>query len=123
VAWRSPHTVVRYADVALLAAMLQDDLLADSLRQLYLTPLEDERDGGAALRETLRAYLATGSSISSAAMKLKVNRRTVRNRLVKVEEKVGRPLHTALADLETALRLQEFDASRATPRIESPSRN
>ena len=42
---RGPEPFVRYVDVALLAAVLQDDLLATSLRKLYLEPLEAERDG------------------------------------------------------------------------------
>jgi hypothetical protein len=46
IALRSLRGHVRYADVALLAATLQDDLLSTSLRQLYLAPLEQERDGG-----------------------------------------------------------------------------
>lgn len=109
IALRSAEPIVRYADVALLASTLQDDLLISSLRQLYLDPLENERDGGAALRETLRAYLSSRGSLSAAAEKLSVSRRTISNRLMKVEERVGRPLHTALAEIETALRLEELD--------------
>src|ERR1700742_2355656 len=35
---------LRYGEAALTASMLQDDLLATSLRELYLRPLEGERD-------------------------------------------------------------------------------
>lgn len=112
VAARGPDRIVRYADVALVASSLQDDLLATSLRQLYLTPLDDERDGGAALRETLRTYLAAGGSLSSAATTLGVNRRTISSRLQKVEEKLGRSLYTVLADIEVALRMEAFDSHR-----------
>jgi hypothetical protein len=43
---RGPERRVRYADVALLASALGDDVLASSLREIYLAPLEGERDGG-----------------------------------------------------------------------------
>ena len=37
--------------------MLQDELLATSLRKIYLTPLEAGRDGGEVARETLARLL------------------------------------------------------------------
>ena len=111
VAQRSQEPFVRYADVALLAAVLQDDLLATSLRQLYLEPLEAERDGGETLRETLRAYFAAGCNVSSAAAVLGVKRHTVTSRLRVIEERLGRPLDTWAAELDAALRLKQMDAS------------
>jgi hypothetical protein len=99
--------VVRYADVALLAAIARDDLLAGTLRQLYLAPLERLRDGGTVARETLRAYFAAERNVSSTAAALGVDRRTVRNRLRTVEGLIGRPLKDSAADLEIALRLDD----------------
>jgi len=110
VAQRGPATLVHYADVALLAAVLRDDLLATSLRQGYLAPLEAERDGGAAAKQTLRAYFAAAGNVSSAAAALGANRATVRSRLVAIEERLGRPLEAASAEIETALRLDEIEA-------------
>lgn len=107
VAERRGQPVVRYADVALLASILRDDLLATSLRRLYLEPLESMRDGGRDARETLRAYFAAERSISAAAAALGVDRRTVRNRLRAIEELLGRSLGDSAADLEIALRLDE----------------
>jgi DNA-binding PucR family transcriptional regulator len=83
--------------------------LVESLYRLYLLPLAQERDGGQVLRETLRAYLASGN-LSSAAVTLAVSRRTVGNRLRKIEAIVGRPFHTLRPDIETALRLEELKA-------------
>ncbi|HEX7278252.1 MAG TPA: helix-turn-helix domain-containing protein [Solirubrobacterales bacterium] len=103
VAERKRQAVVRYADVALLAAIARDDLVATSLHQLYLAPLEEMRDGGAAARETLRAYFAAERNISSTAAALGVDRRTVRNRLHSVEELLGRPLKEISLDLDIAL--------------------
>jgi hypothetical protein len=107
VAERLGQSIVHYADVALLASILDDDLLARSLRQLYLTPLEQTRDGGKAARETLRAYFAAERNVSSTAAVLGVDRRTVSNRLRAVEELLGRPLKEVAADLEIALRLDD----------------
>jgi len=108
VALRSGEGAVRYRDVALLAAALKDEVLAESLRELYLRPLEGERDGGLVLRETLRAYLAAGRSLSAAASTLSVNRRTIGSRLRRTEEKIGRPFRAVLADLEITLRLEQL---------------
>jgi PucR C-terminal helix-turn-helix domain/GGDEF-like domain len=114
IALRGPQRVVRYGDVALLAAVLRDDLLASSLRQLYLAPLERERDGGETFRRTLHAYFAAGGNVSSAAAQLEVDRKTVMARLGAVEQFLGRSIHTCAPELETALRLH--DAGPVVPR-------
>jgi hypothetical protein len=108
IALRGPQSLVRYGDVALLASILQDDLLAISLRQLYLTPLSEERDGGNALRETLRAYFAAERNVSSAAGALRVSRQTVVNRLQAIEERFDRSLNSCAAEVEAALRLEDL---------------
>jgi PucR C-terminal helix-turn-helix domain/GGDEF-like domain len=107
IAERRGEAVLRYADVAVLASVARDDLLATSLRRLYLEPLERTRDGGRVARETLRAYFDAERNISSTAAALAVDRRTVRNRLRGIEELLGRPLTGSLADLEIALRLDD----------------
>lgn len=107
IAERRRARVLRYADVAVLASIARDDLLATSLRRLYLEPLERMRDGGKAARETLRAYFDAERNISSTAAALGVDRRTVRNRLRGIEQQLGCPLTGSLADLEIALRLDE----------------
>jgi hypothetical protein len=105
VAMRSPEPFVRYVDVALLAVVLQDELLATTLRRLYLEPLQAERDGGEVAIETLRAYFAAGRNVSSAAVGLGVSRQAVGSRLRVVEDRLGRQLDTCAAELEVALRL------------------
>ena len=107
IAERRRLPVLRYADVAMLASIARDDLVANSLRQLYLAPLERGRDGGQAARETLRAYFDAERNVSSTAAALGVDRRTVRNRLRAAEELLGRSLRGSLADLEIALRLDD----------------
>ena len=88
--------------------MLQDDLLATSLRELYLNPLNEERSGGEVARATLRAYFDCDRTISSAAKVLAVDRKTVANRLQAIEHLLGCPLTACSAELETALRLAEL---------------
>lgn len=110
IATRSGKPCLRYADGALLASLLQDDLLAASLQERYLTPLASERDGGEALRETLRAYFAADRNASSAAAALGVSRHTVASRLRVVEERIGRSLTTSGAEIEAALRLHDLDS-------------
>jgi len=107
IAMRSPSRPVRYREVALLASVLGDELLAISLRRLYLEPLV-ERDEDGVLGETLRAYFAAGHNVSSAAAALGVNRHTVTNRIRVIEDLIGRSLDTCSAELDTALRLEEL---------------
>lgn len=106
IAMRSDEPV-RYGDVPLLASLLQDELLTTSLRELYLNPLTQERDGGEVARETLRAYFDSGRNVSSAAAALGVNRHTVSNRLRAVEHRLGRTLSSCGAEVEAALRLED----------------
>jgi hypothetical protein len=108
IALRGSEPFVRYADVALLASMLQDDLLIASLREIYLDPLSQERDGGQILRETLRAHLAAGQNVSSAAAALGVNRHTVTSRIRAIEERLGRPLSACAAGIDAALHLEDL---------------
>lgn len=111
VALRRPQRLTWYSDVALLAAVLRDQALARSLVEVHLSPLEDQRDGGAVARRTLRAYFAAGCNAATAAAALGVNRHTVERRLHTIEEKLGRLLHTCHAELEVALRLEELAES------------
>lgn len=110
IALRSPGTPVRYAEVALLASILGDELLITSLHRLYLEPLA-ERDDDGTLRKTLRAYFAAGRNVSSAAAALGVNRHTVANRLRAIEEQLGRQLGACSGELDAALRLEALDDS------------
>jgi hypothetical protein len=115
VAQRGLERQVRYVDVALLASALRDDVLARSLREIYLAPLEAGRDDGAVLRGTLTAYFHAGQNASSAAAALGVSRKTVGIRLRSVGERVGRPVDRCAAELETALRLRDLAHDRGGP--------
>jgi PucR C-terminal helix-turn-helix domain/GGDEF-like domain len=103
---RRPQRLTRYVDVALLAAGLDDEVLARSLVEIYLSPLGDR---GSELRATLHAYFVASRSASSAATSLGVVRQTVENRLRTAEQAIGQPLHACLSDLEVALCLDELN--------------
>jgi DNA-binding PucR family transcriptional regulator len=116
---RRPRPLTRASDVILLAAVLRDELLAKSLRQTYLAPLDDQGDAGVGLRETLRAYIDAGFNAATAAAALGVDRHTVQRRLRKTEEALGRLLHTCHAELEVALVVEELDAEPALPQLQA----
>jgi hypothetical protein len=108
IALRPTPRLVCYADVTLLAAALHHETLAISLQRLYLDPLAGGSDGGAALRQTLRAYFSVGRNASSAAAVLGVSRQTVSSRLRIIEKRLGRPVNTCAPEMDTALRLEEL---------------
>ncbi|HEY3960464.1 MAG TPA: helix-turn-helix domain-containing protein [Solirubrobacteraceae bacterium] len=108
VALRKPKRLTRCADVLPEAAVLQNEAMVRLLIKTYLVPLNSLRKNGETARETLRAYFTHERKVSCAATALKVARRTVENRLHEIENVLGRPLHTCLAGLEIALRLEEL---------------
>jgi sugar diacid utilization regulator len=113
VAIHLPQRLTWYADVLLLAAALRNDTMASSLKQKYLAPLRGEKDGGMALRKTLRAYIDAGCSATSAESKAGVGRHTVGDRVQKAEQLIGQSVRACLSELDMALRLEELDEHRA----------
>lgn len=112
---RGSDPLVAYSEAPLLIAALRDDLLAKSLRQLYVAALGEERDGGEAAKRSLQAYFEAGQNASSAASALGIDRRTIATRLAGIEARLGRRLETVSAELETALRLDVLDHSNGSP--------
>jgi hypothetical protein len=101
-------TFARYADVALLVPWIEDPERGRDLVELYLSPLESQKDGGATLRQTLRVYCETERNASSAARKLGIDRRTLTHRLATIETCVGYKLDDRKAALEVALQLHDL---------------
>jgi DNA-binding PucR family transcriptional regulator len=114
VAERSSEQIVRYADVAVLASALKDELLTTSLKAIYLDPLEETRGEAGVLRDTLRAYFVADRSASSTAAALGVSRNTVTNRIRSIEQRIGHLRPSRAADLSLALRLDELQSTRRT---------
>jgi hypothetical protein len=94
---------------------LRDEVLARSLKEIFLSPLESQRDGGAASLQTLREYLASVCNAPKAAARLGVTRHTVENRINTAQQHLGRELDSCLVELEVALRLEELEATEQPP--------
>jgi hypothetical protein len=114
---RPPNRLTRYQDVALEAAALQDETLARSLVEKYLSPLEDGDGGGAVRRGMLRAFFDAEHNLSSAAAGLKVDRSTVRRWREEIEQRLGCRLHERRAEIELALRLEQLHAHHGTEQL------
>lgn len=117
---RTSERIARYADVALLASAMQDELLSTSLRVLYLEPLDEHTSAGGVLRDTLRAYLGTDGNVTSAAAALGVSRNTVGNRLRAVEARIGPLRPSRTRDLALALQLEDLDYTEHPVSLASP---
>lgn len=107
-----PHQLTRYLDVALEAAALRDEALADSLIEAYLSPLDEPRGGGVMRRRVLRAFFDAEHNKSSAAHALDVDRDTIHRQLKEIERRLGCRLHERQAEIEVALRLEELRGHR-----------
>jgi DNA-binding PucR family transcriptional regulator len=64
---------------------------------------------------TLLTFLELNGNASSAAAALGVTRHTVAGRVRMVEERLGRPLGSCAAQLETALRIAELEVGDSPP--------
>lgn len=101
-------SISRYADSALLASMLKDEVLADTLRDRYVVPLNSSPEFDRRARETLSAYLRAEQNTSSAAARLGVSRRTVTKRLRKVERAIGCSVVSAAKEIQAAMQFDDF---------------
>lgn len=99
-----PSQVTRYVDVAVLGLLAQDEAAMRELVARELGGLAARDPATGRLRETLLAYLATGSS-ARAADRLTVHKNTVLYRLQQVEQLLGHPPDERRFELEAALRL------------------
>ena len=115
IAMRERRRLVSYAEVAVLASILADDLLLASLHQIYLAPLATLRDGGEVLRKSLRAYFRADRNVTAAAAALGVTRQALAKRLAQVEERVARRLSDCSVELELALRIEALETERKSP--------
>jgi hypothetical protein len=108
VALHKPGSLTRYADELLLVAALKDEVLARSLQEIYLSPLQAHGEYDGVVGATLRAYFSACCNAATAAAALRVDRHTVERRLRRIEERLGRSVHDCRAELGVALRLEEF---------------
>jgi hypothetical protein len=94
-----------FADVAPVALMLADVAATRGWVHQALGGLSVDDGHAAALRNTLRVFLATGSSYTATAERLRVHKNTVQYRVRKAEEAIGGPVHGRESDVELALRV------------------
>jgi sugar diacid utilization regulator len=99
------HRCLWAREVRLEALLLNDEERARAFLADELGRLGAQEPGAARLRETLLAWLATGSHVSAAAM-LRVHENTVRNRIRAAEALLGTPLMGRRTELQVALRLE-----------------
>lgn len=103
-----PREVVHYDRVALEALAASDESEARAFVARELGELDEDTRRAGRLRDTLKAYFATGQNATAAASALGVHEQTVGARLRAVEDRTGRAVAVRRAELETALRLREY---------------
>ena len=108
------HRCLWAADVRLESLMLGDEERARSFVADELGRLAEADALAQRLRETLLAWLSTGSHVSAAAT-LGVHENTIRNRIRQAEELLGTPLINRRTELQVALRLERVLGAPAAP--------
>jgi hypothetical protein len=99
--------VVPARDLHLATLLLADPDVARDFAALELGRLDEDSTTGARLRDTLLAYLETGSQVGAAAL-LDVHEHTIRNRIRQAEEMLGFSVPSRRTELELALRVREI---------------
>jgi hypothetical protein len=103
--WQTnPSGLLTYSDVRLEALLSKDPDAATSFVREELGPLTSPNAEATRLRATLAAWLDTGSHVS-AAESLGVHEHTVRNRMRRIEQLLGRPVRDRRTEIQVALRL------------------
>jgi hypothetical protein len=102
VAERSQASIVRYRDIALLAAALRDPDLSYFLHETYVEPLKGVTS---LLGQTMLAVIESAGNHSSAGALLGIPRQTVTSRVAAAERRIGRQATNCGPQLATALQL------------------
>ena len=99
---------VRFADLRLLIALLRDGDLAKGFIERELGELDDPSERMHELRETLRAYLEHGQSVSATAAVRRRDRKTIERQLRSAELLIDRRVCDRCDELLIALRLADI---------------
>ncbi|WP_250031282.1 PucR family transcriptional regulator [Paractinoplanes maris] len=99
--------VLTYPDVSLEILLMADPVRARAFVRTELGELGADDENAARLRETVEASHRYGSHVTTAAH-LHLHEHTVRNRLQKAAELLGRPLTERRTELQVALRLSRL---------------
>jgi DNA-binding PucR family transcriptional regulator len=104
---RASARVTLYPDVDLISLLASDVGRARRFIEAELGPLAADDDATLRLRATLRAYLDEGSSFVATARRLGIHENTVKYRVRRCEEALGRPAGERPLKLGAALLLAE----------------
>ena len=97
--------VTAFGEVGPVALLLPDLEATRSWVWSVLGQLAADDEHETRLRDTLRVFLAAGSSFAATAERLILHRNTVQYRVRKAEEAIGHPIQDHRADVELALRV------------------
>jgi len=95
--------VTTFSEVAPVALMLGSGELLRGWLQATLADLATDDEHHARLRDTLRAFLASGGSYKTTAEQLMLHKNTIQYRIRKASESLGRPLDQNRLSIELAL--------------------
>lgn len=99
---------VRFADLRLLIALLRHGDLAEGFVERALGDLDDASERTRELRETLRAYLEHGQSVSATAAVRRRDRKTIERQLRSSELMIHHRVSERCDELLVALRLADI---------------
>ncbi len=102
------ESVVRFADVRLLIAVLRDSELAKAFVERELGELDHADERMAELRATLRVYLEQGQSVSTTAALRGRNRKTIQRQLHAAEQLIRHDVRDRSDELLVAMRASEI---------------
>jgi hypothetical protein len=113
---RPPARLIPYCEVASLTLMASELDVTRKWVSEALGPLAADGERQAGLRETLRVFLASGSSYAATAKAMDLHRNTAQYRVRAAEDLRGRPLREGRLDVELALlACHWFGAAVLTP--------
>jgi DNA-binding PucR family transcriptional regulator len=110
-----PPTLTLCRDVEIAALMGGDRQALREFVAAHLGPLGARTPAAARLRETLTVYLEDGANATRAAERLHTHKNTVRYRIQRAEETLGRPITEDRLGLELALRVVQILGEVALP--------
>ncbi|NYF96950.1 PucR family transcriptional regulator [Janibacter cremeus] len=110
--WNSTTRCNDYRDIELVSLLGEGDLTREMVRRVAL-PLLGPRKGEQALRETVLTWLRCRCNADAAGAALFVHPNTVRYRLSRAQDLLGRPLSEDATALELALQWVELHGAQA----------
>ncbi|MDR6174175.1 hypothetical protein QE364_000674 [Nocardioides zeae] len=110
-------TLIRFEQVALLAAALQDEVTARVCAAHLLAPLAAAEHRATELADTLVVWARCGLSPVAAGRRLGVSERTVRYRIERLEELLGADLRGRLPELVLAVEVTRALEAQRTSRL------